>query len=95
MKRKDYRMKIQSATTPNVVIKSSKVRFWVTGVLFGIAFVVQLATMFIGAFPESVANSDIPLRAIGFVNDVTAFTALTFGLVVSLPNVPYQRVNNG
>ena len=83
-----------NAETPNVIIASPEVRFWLTAVVFGIAFVAQVATMFIGAFPEAVASSDIPLRAIGFVNDVTAFTALTFGLVVSLPNVPYPRLKN-
>lgn len=78
-----------SNETPNVVISNPNVRFWLTAALFGIAFLLELATMFIGAFPEAVANSDIPVRAIEFSRDVIAFTAVTFGLVVSLPNVPY------
>lgn len=75
------------AQTPNVVVHNPRIRFWLGAVLFALSFIAAVVAMFLGFFPEA-ASTDIPVRAIAFINAFVSFAASTFGIVVVLPNVP-------
>lgn len=75
-------------STPNVVIKNPDIRLWLGGSLFAISLLAAIAALFFSFFPELVAETDIPMRAVAFVNALVSLLSSAFGLVVSTPNVP-------
>jgi len=76
---------------PDVIIRNREVRAVLGGTLFLVGLLASIAALLFAFFPELAYGTDIPARAIAFVNAVTSFLASAFGLVVSTPNVPRVR----
>lgn len=74
--------------TPNVVIKNPNTRTVISIVLFALSLLAAIAALFFLWFPEATLGSDIPTRAIGFVNALVSLLASVFGLTVLVPNIP-------
>lgn len=74
--------------TPNVVISDSNKRFWLGLALYILGFLAAVAALFLGFFPEFNTADQTLIRAIAFTNAFISLAASTFGVVVTLPNVP-------
>lgn len=74
--------------TPNVVIKNSDIRMGLSIGLFASSLLAGIASLFFMYFPELAMNTDIPTRAIGFVNGTISLVSGAFGLSVIVPNIP-------
>lgn len=74
--------------TPNVVVSNSDTRRRLGNVLWIISLVVGVFALFFAFFPEVAFGTDIPSRAIAFVNGVISLVTGAFGLVLVRPNTP-------
>lgn len=79
---------IHMSDTPNVVIKDPDTRYRISIILFIIGLLAAIAAMFFNIFPEVAQGTDIPTRAVSFVNGVIALVSSAFGLSVIVPNIP-------
>ena len=86
-------MRVNATQTPNTVIPNPEVRRYLGGTLFIIGLITGIAALFLIWFPEVERGTDIPTRAIGFVNAVVSILSNTFGIAVSTPNVPKAHGN--
>lgn len=75
-----------STTTPNVVVSNPDIRRYAGVVLYVVAILAGLSSLFFGVFPE--VGGDVASRALVFVNAAVSFLSGAFGIVVTLPNVP-------
>lgn len=76
--------------TPNVVISNPKRRRSLGTILFVASVVAGVAALFFQFFPEAALGTDIPMRAIAFVNSVVSLVTGWFGLVIVRPNTPTE-----
>lgn len=74
--------------TPNVVVSNPDTRRRLGIALYVVALLAGLAGLFFAFFPEAAFGTDIPTRAIAFVNAAVSLLAGGFGLIVTTPNVP-------
>lgn len=74
--------------TPNVRIEDPDVRRSLSKTLFFITILSGIAALFFQFFPEAAFGTDLPTRAIGFVNAVVSLVSGAFGLSVLVPNIP-------
>lgn len=74
--------------TPNIVVKNPNVRKTISIILFVLSLFAAIAALFFLWFPEAALGSDIPTRAIGFVNALVSMLSSVFGLAVLVPNIP-------
>ena len=77
--------------TPNVVISNSDTRRKIGNVLWVMALVAGVATLFFGFFPEAAFGTDIPSRAVSFINALVSMLAGSFGLAIVRTNTPTQE----
>jgi len=74
--------------TPNVVVSNPNTRrkigvgFWVASLAAG------AAGLFFAFFPEAAAGTDVPTRAVAFVNSLVSLGTGAFGFALVLPNTP-------
>ena len=74
--------------TPNVHIEDPDVRRSLSKTLFFVTILSGIAALFFQFFPEAAFGTDIPTRAISFVNAVVSLVSSAFGLSVLVPNIP-------
>ena len=74
--------------TPNVRIEDPDTRRSLAKTLFFITILTGIASLFFQFFPEAAFGTDIPTRAISFVNAVVSLVSGAFGLSVLVPNIP-------
>ena len=74
--------------TPNVRIEDPDVRRSLSKTLFFITILSGIAALFFQFFPEAAFGTDLPTRAISFVNAVVSLVSSAFGLSVLVPNIP-------
>ena len=74
--------------TPNVRIEDPDVRRSLSKTLFFVTILSGIAAIFFQFFPEAAFGTDIPTRAISFVNAVVSLVSGAFGLSVLVPNIP-------
>ena len=74
--------------TPNVRIEDPDVRRSLSKTLFFITILSGIAALFFQFFPEAAFGTDLPTRAISFVNAVVSLVSGAFGLSVLVPNIP-------
>lgn len=74
--------------TPNTVIPDSDVRRRIGNVLWILSLLAGVAALFFAFFPEAAFGTDLPDRAIAFVNALVSLVTGTFGLVVVRSNTP-------
>ena len=74
--------------TPNVRIEDPDVRRSLSKTLFFVTILSGIAALFFQFFPEAAFGTDLPTRAIGFVNAVVSLVSGAFGLSVLVPNIP-------
>ena len=74
--------------TPNVRIEDPNVRRSLSKTLFFITILSGIAALFFQFFPEAAFGTDLPTRAISFVNAVVSLVSGAFGLSVLVPNIP-------
>ena len=74
--------------TPNVRIEDPGVRRSLSKTLFFVTILSGIAALFFQFFPEAAFGTDIPTRAISFVNAVVSLVSGAFGLSVLVPNIP-------
>ena len=74
--------------TPNVRIEDPNVRRSLSKTLFFITILSGIAALFFQFFPEAAFGTDLPTRAISFVNAVVSLISGAFGLSVLVPNIP-------
>ena len=74
--------------TPNVRIEDPDVRRSLSKTLFLVTILSGIAALFFQFFPEAAFGTDLPTRAIGFVNAVVSLVSGAFGLSVLVPNIP-------
>ena len=74
--------------TPNVRIEDPDVRRSLSKTLFFVTILSGIAALFFQFFPEAAFGTDIPTRAISFVNAVVSLVSGAFGLSVLVPNIP-------
>ena len=74
--------------TPNVRIENPDVRRSLSKTLFFVTILSGIAALFFQFFPEAAFGTDIPTRAISFVNAVVSLVSGAFGLSVLVPNIP-------
>lgn len=79
---------IPSEITPNVVVPNPKARRQIGIVLYLVSLAAGIAALLFLFFPELAYGTDIPTRAIAFVNAVVSLVSGAFGLTVTIPNVP-------
>ena len=77
--------------TPNVVVSNADTRRKIGNVLWILALVAGAASLFFSFFPEAAFGTDIPTRAIAFVNALVSLLAGAFGLAVVRPNTPQEQ----
>ena len=74
--------------TPNVGIEDPALRRSLAKTLFFVTLLSGLAALFFQFFPEAAFGTDLPTRAISFVNAGTSLVSAAFGLRVLVPNIP-------
>lgn len=74
--------------TPNVVVPDADVRRRIGVVLWLLSLLAGVASLFFLFFPEVAAGTDIPTRAVAFVNALVSLGTGSFGFAVTLPNTP-------
>ena len=74
--------------TPNVRIEDPDTRRSLSKTLFFVTILTGIAALFFQFFPEAAFGTDIPTRAISFVNAVVSLVSGAFGLSVLVPNIP-------
>ena len=74
--------------TPNVRIEDPDVRRSLSKTLFFVTILTGIAALFFQFFPEAAFGTDIPTRAISFINAVVSLVSGAFGLSVLVPNIP-------
>ena len=74
--------------TPNVVIADPVTRRRAGITLYVMSLASGLAALLFAFFPELAFGTDIPTRAIGFVNGAVSLLSAGFGLIITTPNVP-------
>lgn len=74
--------------TPNVGIEDPDARRKWQGALNVVLLIVALASLFFATFPEVAAGSDIPGRAVLFLNSAVTLVASVYGFTVTRPNIP-------
>ena len=74
--------------TPNVGIEDPDTRRLLAKTLFFITILTGISSLFFQFFPEAAFGTDIPTRAISFVNAVVSLVSGAFGLSVLVPNIP-------
>ena len=74
--------------TPNVRIEDPNVRRSLSKTLFFTTILSGIAALFFQFFPEAAFGTDLPTRAISFVNAVVSLVSGAFGLSVLVPNIP-------
>ena len=74
--------------TPNVRIEDPDTRRSLSKTLFFVTILSGIAALFFQFFPEAAFGTDLPTRAIGFVNAVVSLVSGAFGLSVLVPNIP-------
>lgn len=74
--------------TPNVSIENPDTRRKLTTALSYTSLITAAAALFFMFFPEVMFGSDIPTRAIGFVNALVSMLTGAFSLTVLRPNIP-------
>lgn len=74
--------------TPNVVISDPNTRKNIGIGLYAVSLLAGLAALLFAFFPELAYGTDIPTRAIAFVNGAVSLLSGGFGLIVTVPNVP-------
>ena len=74
--------------TPNVRIEDPDVRRSLSKTLFFVTILSGIAALFFQFFPEAAFGTDLPTRAISFVNAVVSLVSGAFGLSVLVPNIP-------
>lgn len=77
--------------TPNVVIEDPDVRRSLSKTLFFITILTGVAALFFQFFPEAAFGTDIPTRAISFINAAVSLITGSFGLSVLVRNIPSSR----
>lgn len=83
---------IMAYATPNVgLIKNPKARKWVGGILNGLAIFAAVVMLFLLFFPEVEIGDEVLNRAVQFVNALVLLLSGSFGIVVTLPNVPSTK----
>lgn len=76
--------------TPNVGIEDPDVRRSLSKTLFFITILTGLASLFFQFFPEAALGTDIPTRAIAFINASVSLVTGSFGLSVLVRNIPSE-----
>ena len=76
------------STTPNVTIENPATRRKWQNFLNTALFIMAAVSLFFTIFPEALFGSDIPVRAVLFVNTAVTFGAAFYGITVSRPNIP-------
>lgn len=74
--------------TPNVRIEDPDTRRSLSKTLFFVTILTGIAALFFQFFPEAAFGTDIPTRAISFINAVVSLVSGAFGLSVLVPNIP-------
>lgn len=74
--------------TPNVVISNPNTRKNIGVALYAVSLLAGLAALLFAFFPELAYGTDIPTRAIAFINGAVSLLSGGFGLIVTVPNVP-------
>ncbi len=74
--------------TPNVVVSNPTTRRRIGVSLYLISLLAGVGALLFAFFPELAFGTDIPTRAVGFVNGVVSLLSGGFGLIVTTPNVP-------
>ena len=74
--------------TPNVVIEDPAKRRKLTSILGGVSLGVAVVALFFTFFPEAAFGSDVPDRAVQFVNSLVLLISGWYGLAVTRPNTP-------
>ena len=74
--------------TPNVRIEDPDVRRSLSKTLFFVTILSGIAALFFQFFPEAAFGTDLPTRAISFVNAVVSLVSGAFGLSILVPNIP-------
>lgn len=74
--------------TPNVKIENPDTRRTLQSWLGGVSLGVAVIALFFVFFPEASFGSDIPDRAVQFVNSLILLISGYYGLTVTRPNIP-------
>lgn len=74
--------------TPNVVVSNPNTRRRIGVALYLVSLLAGVGALLFAFFPELAFGTDIPSRAIAFVNGVVSLLSGGFGLIVTTPNVP-------
>lgn len=74
--------------TPNVRIEDPDTRRSLSKTLFFVTILTGIAALFFQFFPEAAFGTDIPTRAISFINAVVSLVSGAFGLSILVPNIP-------
>ena len=82
------RADVRASITPNVTIENPDTRRKWQNILNTVLFVMAAISLFFTIFPEALFGSDIPIRAVLFVNTVVTMGAAYYGLTVTKPNIP-------
>lgn len=77
--------------TPNVVVYNSDTRRKIGNALWILALVAGVVALFFSFFPEAAFGTDIPSRAVSFINALVSLLAGSFGLAIVRPNTPTQE----
>lgn len=77
--------------TPNVGIEDPDTRRSLAKTLFFITVLTGIASLFFQFFPEAALGTDLPTRAIAFINAAVSLLSGSFGLSVLVPNIPSNR----
>ncbi|AXQ52890.1 hypothetical protein SEA_NEFERTHENA_26 [Microbacterium phage Neferthena] len=84
----DTRANLKATATPNVGIPDPDTRRTLQNWLGYVSLGVAIVAMFFTFFPEVAFGSDIPDRAVQFVNSLVLLISGTYGLTVTRPNIP-------
>ena len=75
--------------TPNVVVQNSDTRRQIGTVLWYLSLAAGVVALFFAFFPEAAFGTDVPVRAVAFINALVSLGAGSFGLAVVRPNTPH------
>lgn len=79
---------IASEITPNVVMPNPATRRQVGVTFYLLSVLAGVATLVFAFFPELSFGTDIPARVIALTNAIISLLTASFGIIVTLPNIP-------
>lgn len=77
--------------TPNTVVANPDVRRGIGNTLWTLSLAAGVGALFFASFPEAAFGTDIPTRAIGFVNGAVSLITGAFGFIIVGPNTPTAK----